>query len=589
MYPRLGLLLLAACATTPPPPPTPPAHATLAITGAAIFDGEKLLPPGNVILDGDHIVAVGDIPVPAGVETIDGKGKTVLPGLIDSHTHVLDPSNLEQALAFGVTTELDMFSVPEVIKKVREENSPGRADVRSAMTLATAPGGHGTQYGLKIPTVSKPEEAAAFVDARIAEGADYIKIVLEDGSTFGRPIPTLSVPTVAALISAAHAKGKLAVVHVTTYEHARAAIEAGADGLVHAFRDRAPPPGFGRSVATRGAFVVPTLAVARSVSGESTAIGGEAAFASMLTPDAKAGLAGKFQLQAKSADAATRPLVVQLRDAGATILAGTDAPNPGTAHGVSLHDELALLVEAGLSPTQALTAATANPARAFQLPDRGRIAVGLRADLLLVDGDPTKDIFATRHIAGVWRGGVRFDHAAFKAMVAEAQARPPAPKTVDVGKVSSFDDGTLATAFGHDWMPSTDQMIGGTSTVEPKVENKELVIRGKLVLGKGPASWAGAMVMTGAQPFDPVDLSAKQGLHFRARGDGKVYTVMVFAKSRGRMPASVLFKPGPTFAIYEMPWSKFEGLDGKDVQAVLFGASEEAGAFTLVIDDVEVR
>ena len=95
--------------------------------------------------------------------------------------------------------------------------------------------------------------------------------------------------------------------------------------------------------------------------------------------------------------------VRRLHDAGIDLLAGTDAGNPGTAHGASLHGELALLVRAGLTPTEALRAATSRPASRFGLKDRGRIAPGLRADLLLVDGDPSKDIEATRRACEKFR------------------------------------------------------------------------------------------------------------------------------------------------------------------------------------------
>lgn len=96
-----------------------------------------------------------------------------------------------------------------------------------------------------------------------------------------------------------------------------------------------------------------------------------------------------------------------LRDAGAPLLAGTDATPFAPLHGESLHRELVLLTEAGLTNEQALAAATSVPARHFGLSDRGRIAPGLRADLVLVDGDPTRDITATLAIADVWRRGVR--------------------------------------------------------------------------------------------------------------------------------------------------------------------------------------
>ncbi len=94
-----------------------------------------------------------------------------------------------------------------------------------------------------------------------------------------------------------------------------------------------------------------------------------------------------------------------MRDAGVPILAGTDAPAPGSWNGASLHQELELLVKAGLSPSEALSAATSVPARTFGLKDRGLIAPGLRADLVLVHGDPTRDITSTRDIVAVWKAG----------------------------------------------------------------------------------------------------------------------------------------------------------------------------------------
>ena len=113
--------------------------------------------------------------------------------------------------------------------------------------------------------------------------------------------------------------------------------------------------------------------------------------------------------------------VRRLADAGITLLAGTDAPNPGTVFGASLHRELELLVRCGISPAQALAAATTEPARVFGLTDRGRVAPGQRADLVLVSGNPLADITATRSIERIWRAGTACDRGAFVASPAEAE------------------------------------------------------------------------------------------------------------------------------------------------------------------------
>ena len=131
--------------------------------------------------------------------------------------------------------------------------------------------------------------------------------------------------------------------------------------------------------------------------------------------------------------------VRKLHETGVTLLAGTDAPNPGTLHGVSLHRELELLVEAGLKPSEALAAATSVPAKRFGLNDRGRVEPGARADLLLVKGDPTSNIRATRAIVGVWRAGVRLDRDAYRGEIDKAKLA--AGKLIGPGatRVSDFE------------------------------------------------------------------------------------------------------------------------------------------------------
>jgi len=268
------------------------------------------------------------------------------------------------------------------------------------------------------------------------------------------------------------------------------------------------------------------------------------------------------------------------------ILAGTDAPNPGTTFGASMHDELALLVSAGLTPSQALEAATSAPARAFSLSDRGRIAAGLRADLLLVDGDPTSDILATRHIAGVWHSGVRLDRDAARAKVSAAVAAAAAPiPTAPPGIVSDFDDGTLATRFGRPWVETSDKAFGGKSTVAINVEKGALQMRGQVTAGNAFGTWAGAMITPGGPHFEPIDLSKTKGLAFRARGNAKDYMVLLFTQRHGRRPVQQGFTAGPKFTRVTIPWSSFEGTDGSDITGIVI-CRTAPGAFELAIDDV---
>ena len=563
------------------PAPVKVKHATLAITGVRVFDGDKVIPRADVVIDGPTIVAVGKVAVPAGVPVIDGTGQTLLPGLIDAHVHLQDAAQLEQALVFGVTTVLDMFSVPALVKQIKATDKPDRAELRSAGILATAPGGHGTEYGFEIPTLTEPGQAAAFVDARLAEGSDYIKIVYDDGSAFGMKLPSIDAATMRAVVEAAHARKKLAVVHIGDQDEARAAIESGADGIIHMFQDSTPAADFGAVVAKHHAFVTPTLTVLRTVRGGTADIGGDALVAPYLDGASKSNLTVGSPIRAKTTAGAIEAALAQLVAAKVPILVGTDAPNPGTTFGASVHDELALQVAAGVPPALALAGATAQAARIFGLTDRGRIAPGQRADLVLVDGDPTTTITDSRKIAGIWRGGVRLDREAIKARVAAA----PKTATGPIGPISNFDDGTTATKFGQAWVDSTDQMMGGKSTVTLAVQDGALLIRGEVAAGG--SSWAGALFSPGPGEFAPADLSSKPRLEFTARGDGKEHVVMVFAEHLGGRPATRTFRAGKKPAPVAFTWKDF-GVDGKDILAIFIG-HVAPGPFQLAIDNVALK
>ncbi len=216
--------------------------------------------------------------------------------------------------------------------------------------------------------------------------------------------------TLRSLVKAAHKRGKLAVVHVLSEQQARDAIAAGADGLAHIFVGDTVAADFGQFAASHHVFVIPTLSVVYLDCGKSEgrAILADSNLGPYVNPIWRQNMEKANQDASKNHFCnGTDQAIHQLVQARARILTGTDSPAPGATYGASVHSEMALLVHDGLTPLQALAAATSVPARAFRLADRGRIRPGLRADMLLVQGDPTVDILATRNIVAVWKKGVR--------------------------------------------------------------------------------------------------------------------------------------------------------------------------------------
>jgi imidazolonepropionase-like amidohydrolase len=387
------------------------------IRDVRIFDGEHVLEHRSVLIANGKIQWIrGPEATMPDAQVIEGAGRTLLPGLIDAHVHMpfRAESAAHQALMLGVTTQLDMSTglLPS-LKKLETQDRPELSDLRTAGIPATVPGGHPAQMGgPPLPTLMNPDQAQAFVDARIAEGSDFIKIIHDDGSTWpwtNQHVPMLDNPTMRALVNAAHKRGKLAVVHVLSEQQARDAIEAGADGLAHLFYGDSVSSDFGKLAAKHHVFVVPTLIALYPQCGKS--------LGPMILSDPQLGPhiseewhrsmnTSKPDPSANHFCGAADQAVRQLTQAGVPLLTGTDAPTPGTTYGASVHGELELLVRNGLTPIQALVAATSTPATAFRLADRGRISPGKRADLLLVDGDPTKNIVDTRKIIAVWKRGV---------------------------------------------------------------------------------------------------------------------------------------------------------------------------------------
>ena len=390
---------------------------SFAVTGVRVFDGSAVLPSATVVVLDGRIDAVGpNVIPPPGIPVIDGTGATLMPGIIDAHAHARSRQELERAIQFGVTTELDMWTVPHFAASMRREQertgAPYRADFFSAINPATLPEAYPynfTPHQRERPTLSGPAEVEGFVADLMAAGADYLKIMVEDGTIAYLDLPVLSRATVQALTQAMHNRGKLAVAHVTEQAHAFNVVEDGVDGLVHIFPDQPADPAFIQLAAAKGIFIVATLTAEE---GFVTTDGGASLIADpdlgpyltdeeiqwLLTPAPSNAMTPQNMEIAKEN-------VRRLHEAGVPILTGSDVH----AHGVALHREMELLVQAGIDPADVLEGATSAAAAAFGFADRGRIAPGLRADLLLVKGDPTTDIKATRAIQRIWKAGVEVE------------------------------------------------------------------------------------------------------------------------------------------------------------------------------------
>ncbi|SFR92695.1 Imidazolonepropionase [Microbacterium sp. cf046] len=345
-----------------------------------VYDGDGFTDARDVVIDGE--VIAGDAGPDADI--VDGAGGFLVPGFIDCHIHLAGPHTQELLMAAGVTTGLDMSSPAPLVKAMR--GRAGVTDIRSAMMAMSSPASAHAQRMKDIPAaqeslVAGPADAEAAVARRVDQGADYLKIVID--------LPGFEQADVDALVAAAHARGLRTVAHASRSDAVAMAETAGIDVLTHAPLDRPIDQAQAERLAAAGTVIVPTLTMMKGIVDRVNPAGGPG-----------------------PTYAPARESVRALHAAGVPILAGTDANETPAApasppFGSSLHDELALLVEAGLTPVEALRSATSVAAEHFGLDDRGVIAPGLRADLVLLSADPTVDITATRSIRGVWLAGDR--------------------------------------------------------------------------------------------------------------------------------------------------------------------------------------
>jgi len=455
---QVGAIALAAFAITCGRTAAPPSGDTLVLSNFTLIDGgdRQPLPQAAMVIEHGRVSWVGpqsDLKAPEGAVTKDLKGAYVIPGLINTHAHLGNTVDLvqdkkfhtrdsvEQDLktyaSYGVTTVVSMGTDQDTIFPVRNDQRAGFAKLTApaATGSTSAPasswkpsmarvytvgqglmfeGGYGGLAGVNDP-VASPEEAIAAVDAQVTKGADFIKLWLD--SELGT-MPKMPPAITLAIIDAAHKRNARVLAHVFYLEDAKRLVEQGVDGFVHMVRDQPIDQALIEGMLKHG-----TWQFAGTLSREAAmfAYGSTPEFASdpfftrgvsartlelIKSPERQKTQASnpnfkKFPAFFENAKANFKRMV----DAGIPFAAGTDAGPPGRFPGYFDHWELQLMVDAGLTPAQAIDAATRRAAMFLGAEDLGTLEPGKWADLVVLDANPLTDIRNSRKIRTVYIAG----------------------------------------------------------------------------------------------------------------------------------------------------------------------------------------
>jgi imidazolonepropionase-like amidohydrolase len=495
-----------------------------AIVGATIFDAAGSEPyVGTVVIEGERIVAAGPkVKVPRGAKVVHAEGEALLPGLYDVHTHwtpggepAYTPAIASAYIAAGVTTVDDFNQPPEAFAPRRAWLSQLATPHVNMTARLSTPGGHGADWADVATTkwVNTPEMARTAIRELAAYKPDAIK-AFTDGWRYGTAPDNTSmdVRTLAALVDEAH-KQKLSVLtHTVTVSRGADAGRAKVDVIAHSLQDRLLDADAVAAIKAGGGSYTGTLAVYEPVKP------GRPAPKNMDDPNVRQRFA-KFEFALKN--------MKTLHDAGVPIVLGTDAGMTATPHGTSTLRELELMVRAGLTPSEALVAGTANSAKALgQFNDRGSIAVGKRADLVLVRGKPWVEISDIRKTDRVFIDGRLVFGPGSTANPMNALLAPPAVKAVAL-----IDDFERADGRTELDTLRTDNADGGldrsiqVTTVIDRGAGHALSVAAKLSLDKD--AQASVVVPLSRGAVTPVDARAFSGLKMEIRGAKGPYHVYV--------------------------------------------------------------
>lgn len=428
-------------------------NASVLIRQVNIFNGrdDHLLEGMDVLVQDGRISKIGpSISGDGGEMVVDGKGKTLMPGLIDAHVHLSGsgaapwanypadmPHNLQAYLYTGITTVYDLGGISKQIEKLADQVEEGKLlgpTIFHTHVPITVKNSHPIPLTKElmgfpmrafvnsfVPTVDSPEKAPELIKKYVRQEIDFVKVIVDEippGS------PQMSREELAAVVAAAHAEGYKVFVHIGSPQNAVDAVDAGADILAHGVWRGKLSPEQARHIAKSGVPMIYTLSGFTNVDaiqqGAYQPGPEEEKLVSPLVTEPVTGDRGK---EAHSHGALESffesvvhnsphmvPNLKLLLEAGVPIIVGTDSNLPGTYAGASYIQEMGLLQDGGMTNFEVLTGATYLASKLFiEEPDFGLVEEGFRANLLLLDGNPLKDLDVVKAPALILKDGVVVD------------------------------------------------------------------------------------------------------------------------------------------------------------------------------------
>ena len=384
----LVALLLAACGTDQ--------SYDLVIQDVGVFNGVKDLGIVNIAINADTIAKISKSHLLSD-SVVDGTGKYVVPGLVNSHAHIWELNQLKEGYQVGILANMGMhasnYSRDSTIKANGQEK--GYPLYYTAGIAATIPGGHPTQITPRIETVNDSVSIEQFVNHRISEGVDYIKVIKESSAWFEHPEgpPSLPYDSIDLIIKYAHSKGLKVVVHIGSLEEMVQIAKLKPDGFAHMWYSSNNSDLTDEKlkiVKESGAFVVPTALVNEKA---------------ILITEKEGGPFAEWAKENFLPMSEIKESIRRIHKAGITLLAGTDNGNFDLNWGDDLINELIIYSQCGMSNVEVLKTATGNPAKAWGIPV-GFLQVGSKANMLLLNGNPIEDLEKLRDINAIWKNGI---------------------------------------------------------------------------------------------------------------------------------------------------------------------------------------